>query len=181
MIAETSRELVDSMSDIVWAINPERDHLSDLIQRMRSLAGELTEFADIGLRVHLSGIEEDARLPLGADLRREIYLIFKETVNNLVKHSAGEMAEISFAVEADKLVITVKDDGKGFEPSTGGANGANGRGGNGLPNMKRRAANLGASYEITSETGKGTTVVLRVPLQTGFGRGFSLRNFVRKK
>ena len=179
-IAGTSRELVDSMSDIVWAINPDRDHLSDLIQRMRNLAGELTEYADIGLRVRLAGIEEDADLPLGADLRREIYLIFKETVNNLVRHSASETAEATFAVEHDDLVITVKDDGKGFDvPANGnGANGAT-RGGNGLPNMKRRAAHLGGSYEITSETGKGTTVVLRVPLQTRFG-GFSLKNLYRK-
>jgi signal transduction histidine kinase len=179
-IGETSRELVDSMSDIVWAINPERDHLSDLIQRMRALAGEMTELADIGLRVKLSGIETDADLPLGADLRREIYLIFKETVNNLVKHSACAMAEITFAVENDWLVITVRDDGKGFAVSTNGirANGAT-RGGNGLPNIKRRAANLGGSYEIASETGKGTTAVLRVPLQTRFG-GFGWKSFVRK-
>jgi ligand-binding sensor domain-containing protein/two-component sensor histidine kinase len=182
-IAGTSRELVDSMSDIVWAINPERDYLSDLIQRMRSLAGELTEFADIGLRVKLAGIEEDANLPLGADLRREIYLIFKETVNNMVKHSACDLAEVSFGIENDNLVVSVKDDGKGFVPATNG-NGANGtaatRGGNGLPNMKRRAANINASYEIASEIGKGTTVVLRVPLQTGLRRRYSLKNLYRK-
>jgi len=182
-IAGTSRELVDSMSDIVWAINPERDHLADLIQRMRSLAGELTEFADISLRVKLSGIEADADLPLGADLRREIYLIFKETVNNMVKHSACDMAEVSFGIENDSLVVSVKDDGKGFTVSTNG-NGANGngavtRGGNGLPNMKRRAANMNGSYEITSEKGKGTSVVLRVPLQTGL-RKYSLKNLYRR-
>jgi signal transduction histidine kinase len=179
-IAGTSRELVDSMSDIVWAINPDRDHLSDLIQRMRNLAGELTEYADIGLRVRLAGIEEDANLPLGADLRREIYLIFKETINNLVRHSACEMAEVAFAVEHDKLIVTVADDGQGFDAAAK-ANGANGatRGGNGLPNMQRRAANLGGSYEIESEPGKGTTVSLRVPLNTRLG-GFSLKSLVRK-
>jgi ligand-binding sensor domain-containing protein/signal transduction histidine kinase len=178
-IAGTSRELVDSMSDIVWAINPERDHLSDLIQRMRSLAGELTEYADIGLRVKLTGIEEDADLPLGADLRREIYLIFKETVNNMVKHSACDMAEVSFGVENDNLIVSVKDDGKGFTPATNG-NGAATRGGNGLPNMKRRAANMNGSYEITSEIGIGTKVVLRVPLQTGLRWRYSLKNLYRK-
>jgi signal transduction histidine kinase/ligand-binding sensor domain-containing protein len=179
-IAGTSRELVDSMSDIVWAINPERDHLSDLIQRMRNLAGEMTEYADIGLRVRLAGVEEGADLPLGADLRREIYLIFKETINNLVRHSACEMAEVSFGIENDQLVISVRDDGRGFHvPANGnGAAGAT-RGGNGLPNMKRRAANLGGSYEITSEIGRGATFVLRVPLQTGL-RVFNLKNLYRK-
>jgi signal transduction histidine kinase/ligand-binding sensor domain-containing protein len=179
-IAGTSRELVDSMSDIVWAINPERDHLSDLIQRMRSLAGELTEFAEIGFRVKLSGIEEDSDLPLGADLRREIYLIFKETINNLVKHAGCDWAQIEFRLEADEFMFIVKDDGQGFAVPANGAHESNGtRGGNGLPNMKRRAANMNGSYQIASEPGKGTTVVLRVPLQKGF-RGFSLRTFYRK-
>ena len=176
-IAGTSRELVDSMSDIVWAINPERDHLSDLIQRMRNIAGELTEYAEIGLRVRLEGIEEDADLPLGADLRREIYLIFKETINNLVRHAACEMAEVIFAIEHDALVVTVKDDGKGFEASRGGANGVT-RGGNGLVNMARRAASLGGGYEIRSEPGKGTIAVLRVPLQTRLG-GFNLKGLYK--
>jgi ligand-binding sensor domain-containing protein/two-component sensor histidine kinase len=165
-IAGTSRDLVDSMSDIVWAINPERDHLSDLLQRMRNLAGEMTELADIGLRVHSLNVETIGEMPLGADLRREIYLIFKETVNNLVKHAACDMVEIEFRRENDALIISVKDDGKGFVVTSNG-NGSNAtRGGNGLPNMRRRAAQVGGSYEIASEIGKGTSVVLRVPLKS---------------
>jgi ligand-binding sensor domain-containing protein/two-component sensor histidine kinase len=176
-IAGTSRELVDSMSDIVWAINPERDHLSDLMQRMRNLAGEMTELADIGLRVNSNGIETIGEMPLGADLRREIYLIFKETVNNLVKHSACEMVEIDFRRENDELVISVKDDGKGFKVSENGNNGN--RGGNGLTNMRRRAVNLGGSYEIASEIGEGANAVLRVPLHVRMSV-FSLKNLYRK-
>ncbi|HEX8246763.1 MAG TPA: two-component regulator propeller domain-containing protein [Pyrinomonadaceae bacterium] len=167
-IAGTSREMVDSMSDIVWAINPHKDRLSDLIQRMRSLAGEMTELCDIRLQVRLIGFE-DRDLSLGADLRREIYLIFKETLNNLVKHSACRLAEIEFRLEENTLVITVRDDGKGFDVSNGNGNGT-GRGGNGLPNMKRRASNLSGSYEITSQTGAGTTAVLMVPLFGGLRR-----------
>jgi signal transduction histidine kinase len=92
------------------------------------------------------------------------------------------MAEISFAIAHDFLVVTVTDDGRGFAvPANGsGAENGNTRGGNGLPNMRRRAANLGGSYEITTAPGKGTTVVLRVPLQTRLGRRFSLKNLYRK-
>lgn len=166
-IAETSRELVDSMSDIVWAINPQRDHLNDLIQRMRSIAGEMTELRDMGLRVHLSGVE-GKNLHLGTDLRREIYLIFKETINNLIKHSDCEMVNVEFRLEGDTLLIEVKDDGKGFDVSSMSNGNYDGRGGNGLPNMKKRAAALGGSYEIDSQIGKGTTATLRVPLKQKF-------------
>jgi signal transduction histidine kinase len=170
VIAGTSREMVDSMSDIVWAINPTKDHLSDLIGRMRNLAGEMTELCDIGLRVHLSGIE-NKDLHLGTDLRREVYLIFKETINNLVKHAGCERVEVEFRLESDWLIIKVKDDGCGFDlkaisnsNGNGSSNGAT-RGGNGLINMRRRAASLGGSYEIESSVGQGTTTTLRVPLK----------------
>jgi len=76
MIANSSRELVDSMSDIVWAINPQKDHLSDLTQRMRSLASEV--FTVCGIRFRFRTPEVDFDLPVGANLRREVFLIFKE-------------------------------------------------------------------------------------------------------
>ncbi len=174
LISDTSRELVDSMSDIVWAINPQRDSLSDLIGRMRNLASEMTELADIALRFDLSGVDAESNLPLGADLRREIYLIFKETVNNLVKHSACERAEIEFRIEADEFIFIVKDDGKGFDAAQNGSGAT--RGGNGLINMRRRAENLGGKYEIESGARKGTKAVLCVPLKTKF-QGFGLKRF----
>ncbi|MBS1793723.1 MAG: hypothetical protein JSS81_07710 [Acidobacteria bacterium] len=165
-IAATSRELVDSMSDIVWAINPERDFLGDLAQRMRNLAGELTEPAGIALRWRADGLEAHGKWALGADFRREVYLIFKETVNNLVKHSAARAAEIAFGVADGFLTVTVADDGRGFEPESVAADDAT-RGGNGLPNMRRRAGALGGTYTIDSKPGAGTAVVLRVPLPAG--------------
>jgi signal transduction histidine kinase len=139
---------------------------------MRNLAGEMTELAEIRLIVRLSNVENIAEMPLGADLRREIHLIFKETINNVVKHSDCSTVKIEFARENNFFIVSVKDDGKGFKFTANGSNGAN-RGGNGLPNMRRRAANIGGSYEINSEIGQGTVVVLRVPLKSGF----SLKKF----
>ena len=173
-IAGTSREMVDSMSDIVWAINPAKDHLSDLIGRMRNLAGEMTELRDIRLKINLENVE-NSDLTVGADLRREIYLIFKECLNNLVKHSAGDTAEIEFRLAGENLFVSVTDNGRGFDANVKN-NGTENRGGNGLPNMKRRAANLGGSFEIRSETGKGTTAVLRVPVKRG---RFNLKEIFR--
>lgn len=174
-IAGTSREMVDSMSDIVWAINPAKDHLSDLIGRMRNLAGEMTELRDIRLKVSTVGVE-NADLTLGADLRREVFLIFKECLNNLVKHSACDTAEIEFRLAGGVFIISVKDNGRGFDLNS--ANGAETRGGNGLPNMKKRAANLGGSFEIRSETGNGTTAVLSVPVKSG---KLSLKKIFRRE
>jgi signal transduction histidine kinase len=83
----------------------------------------MTELADIGLRVNSSNAETKD-LILGADLRREIYLIFKETINNLVKHSACEKATIEFRLEGDEFVCVVLDDGRGFDVGNTNGNGS---------------------------------------------------------
>ena len=153
VIARISREAVDSMSDIVWAVNPQRDHLYDLTRRMRSFASELLPARDIAFRFSAPPDEQDIRL--GADVRRQIFLIYKESVNNLARHSGCTQASIELHIEGKQLVLRVVDDGKGF--ATG-----NGALGNGLRNMTKRAEALGGKVEILSNIGKGTTIVMRV-------------------
>jgi signal transduction histidine kinase len=155
MIANSSRELVDAMSDIVWAINPQKDHLSDLTQRMRTLTSEVSTACGIDVRFRTPETDED--LPLGANLRREIFLIFKESINNIVKHSGATEADVEFRVDGDQLVLRVVDNGKGFDPDSESE-------GHGLVSMKGRAAEMGAQFEMQSKVGKGTTVLLIVPL-----------------
>ena len=162
LIADTSREMVDSMSDIVWAINPNKDHLSDLIQRMRRFAEDVLDAKEIVYKFDLPQNVKD--LPLGADMRREVYLMFKESVNNLVKHSEAKRAEFEIKIENSNLIVTIKDDGRGFDVSEKLNGGANGFGGNGLINMRRRAANLGGSFEIESAPEKGALIVLKIPV-----------------
>ena len=81
MIANSSRELVDSMSDIVWAINPQKDHLSHLCQRMRTLAIDVFSASNIEFQFKADDEEE---LRIGANLRREVFLIFKESINQKI-------------------------------------------------------------------------------------------------
>jgi len=165
-IADTSRDCVDAMSDIVWAINPQRDHLSDLTYRMRRFAEDLLDAKDIDFTIRSTLDEKDT--PLGADLRREIYLIFKECVNNLAKHSGCRNASLTFDTNGPWLIVAITDDGRGFkveEPLTNG-HGA-GMGGHGLASMQRRAKALGGSLQINSEPGRGTTVTLKVLLKQG--------------
>src|SRR6185369_10508063 len=96
MISSASEEMVGSMSDIVWAINPQKDHLSDVTHRMRRFASDSFAIRDICFQFRAPESAIDVRL--GANIRREVFLIFKESVNNLVKHSCCTEAEIEFQV-----------------------------------------------------------------------------------
>lgn len=158
MIANASRELVDSMSDIVWAINPQKDHLSDLTQRMRLFASDIFTGSNIKFRFDAPGADQDVRI--GANVRREVFLIFKESVNNLVRHSGCTEAEIEFRVEDDWLALRVSDNGAGFDASRQSD-------GHGLMSMRDRARDTGGDFEVLSGNGKGTTVNLKLPFSAG--------------
>ncbi|QOY90719.1 sensor histidine kinase [Paludibaculum fermentans] len=152
-IAGISRELVDSMSDIVWAIDPERDHLDDLTHRMRRFASDVLSQRNIRLTFHAPAAEPD--LPMGADLRRQIFLIFKEAVHNILKHSGASAVQIQFEVDHRWLTLDIVDDGRGFDTSQC-------RDGHGLGNMRARAGEAGGTVNIRSGPG-GTRVTLRIP------------------
>jgi ligand-binding sensor domain-containing protein/two-component sensor histidine kinase len=153
-IADTSRELVLSMSDVVWSINPKRDHLRDLVQRMRRFASEV--FTARNIDFDFRAPEADKDFKLDVDVRRQIFLIFKESVNNIVRHSGCAKAEIDFEKRDGWLVLRLSDDGRGFDASGQTE-------GNGLSNMRSRAQSVQGVLEVTSENGKGTTVSLKVP------------------
>lgn len=151
-IAGSSRELVDSMSDIVWAIDPHKDHLSDLTQRMRRFASEIFTARDMEFRFQEAEAED---IKLGADVRRQVFLVFKESINNIVRHSDCRQADIEFRVEHGWLTLKVSDDGKGFDIREEGN-------GHGLASMRERARAMGGELELISNNGDGTTVRLRV-------------------
>lgn len=167
IIANTSREMVDSMSDIVWAINPERDNLTDLIQRMRRFAEDVLDAQDINYQFIVP--EHLREIALGADVRRDVYLIFKESVNNLAKYAEASEAVINIKLENNYMLVEINDNGRGFDVEhilNGGA--TNGFGGNGLKNIKRRAGNFGGSVQIESTIDTGTRIVLRIPVERKF-------------
>lgn len=158
-IANTSRDLVDTMSDIVWAINPKRDRLSDLSQRMREFASDVFAARDIAFHFHGTADGHDIRLD--ADVRRQLYLICKEAINNAARHSQCTVAEITFARHEQHLLLIVQDNGQGFD-SNHSDNG--GRGGNGLDSMRQRARALGGELALQSQPQHGTAVTLKLPL-----------------
>jgi signal transduction histidine kinase/ligand-binding sensor domain-containing protein len=160
VIAGLSRELVESMSDIVWAINPERDSLGDLTQRMRHFASDVFSARGIDFRFRLPDSERDLRV--GANFRRELFLIFKEAVNNAVRHSGCTDAEIEFKVDGEGMLLKIMDNGRGFDAQGNGS-------GHGLTSMRSRIEGLGGRLEIESHQGAGTTLTFVIPLGAGDG------------
>jgi signal transduction histidine kinase len=131
-IGESARALVDSMSDIVWSIDPRRDDLASVIARVRQLALDLLEPRGIALEFRTPEGAEQVRL--GPEHRRHLYLILKEAVNNIVKHSGCGRVWITLRAEGDRLHVEVRDDGRGFAGAVA-AEGAppSGAGGAGTP------------------------------------------------
>jgi ligand-binding sensor domain-containing protein/two-component sensor histidine kinase len=168
-IGSVSRELVDSMGDIVWAVNPARDRLRDLVRRMRHFADDVLSARDIALSFRAP---QDGHAALAADTRRQLYLVFKEAVNNLARHSGARNAGIDLSVSDGWLSLRVADDGRGFDVQRFETESADG---NGVRTMRRRAQELGGSVEITSAPGAGTTVELRVPTHSSWTRGLRAR------
>jgi ligand-binding sensor domain-containing protein/signal transduction histidine kinase len=155
-IGALSRELVDSMSDIVWSVNPKRDTLGDLTQRMRSFASHDFPARNISFQFRVSSEYGDRKLSV--EIRRQVFLIFKESVNNIVRHSGCSKAEIDFTVEREWLELRLSDNGHGFD-SQGAPSG------HGLASMMNRARRLGGELQIASGP-HGTSISLRASTLT---------------
>jgi signal transduction histidine kinase len=153
-IASVSREVVDSMSDIVWAVNPRNDSLSALVQRMRDFASEILTSKGIELRFEASGVAAES--VAGTELRRQMFLIFKEAVNNAARHSGSTKVNIRLSVDGSWLTLVVGDDGRGFEPGSGS--------GNGLNNIRRRVEALRGTFDAGPNDSGGARLRVRTPL-----------------
>lgn len=157
-ICETSRQLTRTMEEIVWAQDPRHDSLDNMVSYICSFASDLLGVARIACRLDIP--IELPGIPLEAEQRHELFLVFKEALNNIIKHSGASEVRISLRIEPDSIRIVVEDNGRGFDP----AKLPEGKG-NGLTNMKNRLHRLGGSVEILSEPGKGTRVNILQPTQ----------------
>jgi len=149
MISNNSRNLIDSMSDIVWLVNPKRDSLYDLILRLRDTYSELSSYTSISFRSE--NIKSLEKVSLSMEHRQHLYLIFKEGINNCITHSGCTEISLNAFVRGKKLEMILTDNGSGFDVTKLST-------GNGLENVQRRARLIGGELFIKSKIGKGTTI-----------------------
>ncbi|HEY3385290.1 MAG TPA: two-component regulator propeller domain-containing protein [Saprospiraceae bacterium] len=154
-ISSASQQAMELMSDIVWSINPKNDKMEMIITRMRQYASETLEASQIAF--HLDVDKESYNLSLPIDKRKDFYLIFKEAINNLAKYSQASKAHIRIESKKQELHMSITDNGKGFDPQASYS-------GNGLKNMRSRAAQIHGELNIVSTPGEGTTIGLTLPL-----------------
>jgi signal transduction histidine kinase len=152
-IGEISRDLLDSMSDIVWAINTQRKKLGDLTDRMRRFANEM--FAGAGVELNFQAVDLVEERSIDLDQRRQIYLIFREAIRNVARHSRCEKVGVRLRCDLNRFEMLIEDNGIGID-LTRASNGL------GLQSMQERARSLGGQIEWKNE--KGTTLRLIVPL-----------------
>jgi signal transduction histidine kinase len=166
ILGTEARETISNMSDIVWAINPRNDSIDRLIARMNAYAADVCKAKGTELVMdiqHLNALKECSMA-----FRNNLFLIFKECVNNSLKYSAASKIIIRVTLQNEKPVLIFEDNGRGFEyqdePIEDYASDSlhDLKGGNGIPNMKARAHEIGAKLLIRSSIGEGTSLRLEL-------------------
>ena len=155
-ISERAAEIIDSVGEIVWAMNPQNDKFDNLIAHTRRFAVKYLSLANISSQF----IEPEIipSYPLSAGLRRNIFLVVKESLHNVVKHSKASEVLINIEFCNDQLNMQIKDNGKGF--SIDGISGL----GNGMINMQKRIEDIGGKIKIETAQGDGTQISFSVKL-----------------
>jgi signal transduction histidine kinase/ligand-binding sensor domain-containing protein len=166
-IAETSRDLLQTMDEIVWVVNPRNDTLEHLAAYLGHYADEY--FQNTNLECDLRLPPAVSHYPVSSETRHNLFLAFEEALNNVLKHSRASKVKVEMTVKPPRFEIIIADNGCGFHvavpaatPPGPGTRG--GQGGNGMQNMRQRLADMSGECEVRSQAGRGTTVTLRIYL-----------------
>lgn len=159
-ITDLSEKVALGIREIVWSVNPSNDDLSALASRLRHMATEALDCAGITF-LFMKDLEQPD-LKLLPHVRKDLIMIYKEALNNICKYSESAQVDIRLTQKKHQLCLQLKDYGRGFDVAA--THHENTLQGNGLENMKRRAAAMHADIDIQSEIGKGTGILLNVPL-----------------
>jgi signal transduction histidine kinase len=154
-IGEESRELLERLSDIVWATNPKNDQFDQLVSRLQNYAVRMCAGKNIELQ--FSADTSLAEVLLALEVRSNLFLILKEAINNAVKYSCATLLIVSVQRNENSIMTRVDDNGHGFDVLAASE-------GNGLRNMKQRATLIRANFDLQSTSELGTRIVLEIPL-----------------
>lgn len=159
-ITSNTTSMLESMSDIVWAINTRNDQFDNLLNRMNAFTYEIME--PRGINVHFQITAGEKLKTFQMEERKNIYLLFKEVLNNAAKHSGCKNVWVTAGLENGKFHLEIRDDGKGFHYDKESGHSSRNFGGNGLHNIKKRANALNATLIIDSKIGSGTSIKLKM-------------------
>jgi len=154
-IPEEVSRLSSAIDDMIWNIRPENDDFENFFVRLRDHTVQTLQAQDIDVDIDFSITNQAGNLSM--EVRRNIFLIVKETLHNITKHAQAKHVIIKLRVERGMLIIEIKDNGKGFDKHKPSSR-------NGLRNMTSRATEVGGTFEIKSEIGKGSEIILSVPM-----------------
>ncbi|WP_339812923.1 tetratricopeptide repeat protein [uncultured Imperialibacter sp.] len=154
-IHEHSSKIMESMSDIVWSINPNNDSLEQVLVKMKEFAAEILE--PKGIAFSFQGVDEVKNIVLASEKRKNVFLIFKEAINNAAKYSNASEIIIQVAGQNGNIIFSISDNGNGFDSEKV-------KPGNGLKNMEARAKSLLGALRRTSAIGNGTHINLEFPI-----------------
>ncbi|MEI7898986.1 MAG: two-component regulator propeller domain-containing protein [bacterium] len=154
-----ARQMVRSLDEIVWAVNPRNDTLQSLAQYLTYMAHEYLSPTSVNCRLDIQ--PDLPEVSLSSATRRDLLLIAKEALHNILKHAAAGEARIGLSVTDGVLTLAVEDNGRGFDPAVP----LSGRAGHGLENLRQRIVNLGGGFRCDSAPGQGTrlTFTLKLP------------------
>ncbi len=156
-ISDLSRALVDEMSDTVWVISPKRDSLYDLIVRLKDSYNDL--LSEKGIKFKINNLDKIKDIKLNIEFKQNLFLIFKEAINNSIKHSKCTQIFLDIDYYDNFITIKLHDNGIGFTENV--------KRGNGLINMRERAKAIGGNLEIISSANTGTLIIFKGKVKLG--------------
>jgi signal transduction histidine kinase len=156
LISNQAKKMQHNLSDIVWGLSTNLDSVDDLAIKLREILEHTFGAAGVAYNVH--NIGEVSAIKLSVGQRRNIILIFKEAINNILKYAQAENITVSFEHLPNTLTMHIMDDGIGFDIN------ATSKTSNGLNNMALRATQVQGHFQITSNANKGTTISVNIPL-----------------
>ncbi len=152
-IHQAARSSTEAVRDIVWFVNPGSDQLSDLIARLEAAARSML----VNISYELQRPASLSSAKLNPEVKRNLYLIFKEILANIIKHSRTKRVRIEIQEDDGNFALRIEDDGVGFDAAASSS-------GRGLINLRERAAQIGGQLTIQTAPGKGTLVALNAKI-----------------